>query len=60
VGLSYVLVCVLGKEGEVRGWNHLTKDRLGPLLSRLVLILYLEVLTDEARCRLDNLNDLVL
>jgi len=60
VGLSDVLVCLLGKKGEVWGRNHLSEDRLGPLLPRLVLILYLKVLTDKARCRLDNLNDLVL
>ena len=55
-----VLVCVGRQQGEVASGDHLTEDRLGPLLARLVLILDLQVLGDEARGRLHDLNDLVL
>ena len=48
VRLSNILVCVLRQQSEVASWNHLSKDRLGPLLPSLVLILNLEILRDES------------
>ena len=60
MSLADVLVGVLGQQGEVPRWNHLPEDRLRPLFSCLVLVLDLEVLGDEARRCLHDLNDLVL
>jgi len=47
--LANVLICILGKQGEVSRWDYLSEDWLSPLLSRLVLVLDLEVLGDEPR-----------
>ena len=60
VRLTYVLVGIVRKQGKVPGWNHLTEDWLGPLLTCLMLILNLEVLWDKARGSLDDLDNFVL
>lgn len=60
VGLSNVKIWISRQKCEIRRWNDLTKDTLRPLVSRLMLILYLEVLADKARRHFDNLNYLEL
>ena len=55
-----ILVCVLRQQGEVASWNHLSKDRLGPLLPSLVLILNLEILRDESGSGLHYLDYFML
>lgn len=58
--LPNILVGILRQESEVSCWDHFPEDWLGPLFTSLMLILDLEVLRDEPRRGLHNLNDLVL
>lgn len=60
MSLADVLVCLLRQEGKVTCWDHFTEDGLGPLFSRLVLVLDLKILANEARCCLNYLDDLML
>lgn len=60
VSLTYVLVCILWQQRKVTCRDHFTEDRLRPLLSRLMLVLDLQVLRDEARSCLHDLDYFVL
>jgi len=51
-----ILISILGQQCEIASRNDLPKNRLCPRLSGLVLILDLQVLGDEARGCLHDLD----
>ena len=60
VRLADIVVHVTRQESEVLRGDDFSEDALGPLLSREVLVLTLQVLTDETRGHLHNLDHFVL